>query len=132
MRRATFDWGLKIPILVQEWEKLAEAFQSKLQFPHAVGAIVRKHINICVPPNSGSEYFNYKKQFSIVLLAITDADTKCIPFDLGAAGSQSDGGIFKHGSLGKICKSEDFPHESKLGKEFLTFLIFYWEMKPLH
>ena len=86
---------LKIPTSVEEWEKLAEAFESKWQFPHAVGVIDGKHINIRAPPNSGSEYFNYKKQFSIVLLAIADADAKCIAFDLRAAGSQSDGGIFK-------------------------------------
>ena len=51
---------------------------------------------------------------------------------LGAAVSQSDGDIFKHGSLGKICKSEIFPHESKLGKRISDIPYFYWEMKPLH
>ncbi|XP_068692685.1 uncharacterized protein [Montipora foliosa] len=61
------------------------------------------------PPNSGSEDFSYKKQFSIVLLAIADANAKFTAFDLGAAGSQSDGGVFKNGSLGNICKTHNFP-----------------------
>ena len=106
---------LKTPKSSEDWIKIAEDFEEKWQFPHAVGAIDGKHINIRAPPNTGSEYFNYKKYFSIVLLAVADADARFIAFDLGAAGSQSDGGIFKYGSLGKICKLESFPQQSKIG-----------------
>ena len=63
---------------------------------------------------SGSEYFNYKNHFSIVLLAIADSNAQFIAFQLGEAGSQSDGGIFKHGDLSKLCKSESFPEPQSL------------------
>ena len=43
------------------------------------------------------------------MLAIADANAQFIAYDLGSAGSQSDGGIFKHGNLGKICKYKNFP-----------------------
>lgn len=100
---------LSAPSSTTQWQELAAEFENKWQFPHAVGAIDGKHINIKAPPNSGSEYFNYKNQFSIVLLAIADANAKFTAFDLGAAGSQSDGGVFKNGSLGNICKTRNFP-----------------------
>ncbi|XP_068687857.1 putative nuclease HARBI1 [Montipora foliosa] len=110
------DEYLQPPSSKQHWEQIAGEFESKWQFPHAVGAIDGKHINMRAPPNSGSEYFNYKKQFSIVLLAIADANAKFISFDLGSPGSQSDGGIFKDSCLGNTCKSNHFPEPANLGE----------------
>jgi hypothetical protein len=103
------DECLCVPSSREQWLKIANEFQEKWQFPHCVGAIDGKHINIRAPPNTGSEYFNYKNHFSIVLLAVVDANAQFMAFQLGDAGSQSYGGIFKHGSLNTLCKSELFP-----------------------
>ena len=108
------DEYLKPPSTRNEWKHYADQFEMKWQFPRAVGAIDGKHVNIRAPPNSGSEYFNYKKHFSLVLLAIADANAKIIAFDLGSPGSQSDGGIFKDGKLKDTCKSDIFPPASEL------------------
>ncbi len=82
---------LKHPTTCFEWKQLAQQFSDKWPFPHAVGAIDSKHINIKVPPNTGSEYFNYKEHSGVVLLAIANANAKFVSFDLRAPGSMSDG-----------------------------------------
>lgn len=65
----------------------AENFYSRQQFPNCIGAIDGKHIKIRCPPNSGSDfYINYKQYFSIVLLAICDAQYKFTWVDIGQCG----------------------------------------------
>lgn len=53
-----------------------------------------KHVGIKCPAKSGSNFFNYKNFFSIVLFAIVDAVYKFIYIDVGKNGRISDGGIF--------------------------------------
>ena len=67
-------------------------FDKTWQFPHCMGAIDGKHVTIQCPPRSGSEFFNYKKTFSIVLQAVVDADGNFMAVDVGDSGRHSDGG----------------------------------------
>ncbi|EZA53811.1 hypothetical protein X777_06627 [Ooceraea biroi] len=59
-----------------EWKKKSEDFLFKWQFQNCVGALDGRHIEIQAPPCSGSHFFNYKGYFSIVLLALCDANYK--------------------------------------------------------
>ena len=64
-----------------------------------------KPIVVKQPKNSGSYYFNYKGTFSVVLLALVDADYKFIYVDIGCNGRISDGGVYQNSSLSHAINS---------------------------
>ncbi|KAM7313999.1 protein ANTAGONIST OF LIKE HETEROCHROMATIN PROTEIN 1 [Ixodes scapularis] len=95
---------LKVPT-TERWQEVAEGFQNKWNFPHCVGAVDGKHIEIQAPPNSGSLYYNYKGTYSIVLMAVVDSDLKFVAVDVGAYGRQSDGGTLSASRFGKCLEN---------------------------
>lgn len=98
-----------MPATAEGWLKIEEGFRTK--FPHCIGSLDGKHIVIDRPAHSGTEYFNYKRTFSIVLLALVDSQYKFIFADIGTQGRISDGGVLNNSLLWKrICRNEiDFP-----------------------
>ena len=62
--------------------------------PHAVSALNGKHTAIKKGKKSGSEYLNCNGYFSMVLLALIDADYKFLWVNVGGSGSSSDAQIF--------------------------------------
>lgn len=62
----------------------------------------RWQARIVMPPFSGAKYLNYKKYFSIVLLAVADAEYRFTVIDVGSYGSSSDSAIFKRLKLGQL------------------------------
>ena len=53
---------------------ISDKFLQKWTFPHTCGAPDGKDIACKCPPKSGSQYFNYKGFYSVVLMAIGDAN----------------------------------------------------------
>uniref|UniRef100_A0AAG5DWM0 DDE Tnp4 domain-containing protein n=1 Tax=Anopheles atroparvus TaxID=41427 RepID=A0AAG5DWM0_ANOAO len=74
---------VKLPTCPDEWLKVAQGFQEKYNFPHVLGAIDGKHVAIKAPPHSGTDYFNYKIFFSLVLLRVVDSKSNFIYADVG-------------------------------------------------
>ncbi|XP_067625952.1 uncharacterized protein [Eurosta solidaginis] len=53
-----------------ELKNIADRFYAKTGMPHCLGAVNGKHVKVVCPKRSGSLFFNYKKTFSVVLIAI--------------------------------------------------------------
>lgn len=66
---------------------------------------------------SGSDYFNYQGDFSIVLLGIADADYCFLYADVGSQGRISDGGVIKNTTFYKKLQNKqlNLPCEEILG-----------------
>jgi hypothetical protein len=92
------------PTTPDEWKEVANKFQTKWNFPHVLGALDGKHVAIEKPRKSGSKYFNYKKFFSIIMLALVDADYKFLWVNAGVNGACSDAQIWNDCDLHDLFK----------------------------
>lgn len=84
---------------ITDFENTADAFYNKWNCPNCIGSIDGKHIRVKCPKNSGSMYYNYKQFFSIVLLAIVDANYRFMLIYIGAYGKDSDGGVLHNSKI---------------------------------
>ena len=90
---------MRCPVTPEAWKEVANGFYNRWNLPHCVGAIDGKHIAMRCPRKSGSLFYNYKGFFSVVLLAVVDAEYKFLYVDIGASGSGSDAGVFSQTEL---------------------------------
>lgn len=96
---------LSPPSNAEEWLDIVEEFEQQWQMPHCLGAIDGKHVVVQAFQASESLYFNYKKQFSVVLLAVVDADYNFLIVDIGAEGSMGDAATLANSEFGKRLKN---------------------------
>ncbi|XP_068235815.1 putative nuclease HARBI1 [Palaemon carinicauda] len=99
------DEVLVCPSTPDGWRAIADKFFQRWNFPHTCGALDGKHVACRCPAKSGSQYFNYKGFYSIVLMALADADYKFIWADVGGTGSASDAQIYNDCEL-KECAED--------------------------
>lgn len=98
------------------WLQKTKEFQTVTQFPNCIGSVDGKHIRLVCPNKTGSEYFNFKKFFSIVLMAVADANYYFTAIDVGAYGREGDPTIFNKSNFGQRLKNNelDLPPDSQL------------------
>lgn len=106
-------WQLLSPIYVKEptaesCSQTATMYYQRCNFPNVIGAIDGKHVRIRAPPNSGSNFYNYKQFFSIILQGIADPTLRFISVEVGAYGKESDGGVFSRSEIKRHLESNSF------------------------
>ncbi|XP_071316449.1 uncharacterized protein [Trachinotus anak] len=88
-----------------EWRSIAGRFEERWNFPLCCGAVDGKHVVLKAPANSGSQFYNYKGTYSIVLLAVVDSEYRFRVVDVGGYGRSSDGGILANSAFGQALRS---------------------------
>lgn len=86
----------------EDWERIAIEFESRANFPNCIGALDGKHIRVVNPDGSGSQFFNYKNYFSLVILALVDANYCFTIVDVGHYGRSNDSNIFRQSTMYKM------------------------------
>lgn len=71
---------------------------------NCVGAIDGRQFSIQCPPNSGSQYYNYK-QFRSQMLAVCDANYIFTVADVGAAGREGDRAVFSSSKMAEAMEN---------------------------
>ena len=87
------------PKTKEEWFEISRLFETRWNYPHALGAIDGKHITIRKPDNGGSFYYNYKHRHSVILMAIAGPSYECLYADVGSNGRVNDSGVWNKSSL---------------------------------
>jgi len=106
IKEALADKFVKPPRCEEDWLQIAREFERIWNLVNVIGALDGKHIQIESPANSGSLYHNYKGFFSMVLLAICDANYCFTLLDIGQFGSNNDSGVLANSAMGKKFKEK--------------------------
>jgi hypothetical protein len=114
---------LQCPSTEEDWKRVASEFWIQWNFPNCLGALDGKHVVIRKPACSGSTYFNYKHSFSLILLALVDANYKFLFIDFGAQGRFSDGGVFAESDLNEAMQKNtiNWPVSARLPDTEIQF-----------
>ncbi|KAG0728663.1 putative nuclease HARBI1 [Chionoecetes opilio] len=98
---------LKPPQNDEDWRQITDNWMRRWNFPHVIGAIDGKHVACKAPATRGSDYYNYKGFFSIILLAVVTSDYKFMWIDVSGKGSTSDAHLYNASVLREALEKND-------------------------
>ena len=81
---------MRISSSTGEWLHIAEKTYQRWNYPNCFGAADGKHIAIVKPKHFGSDFYNYKCFYSVVLMALLDYDYKFLAIDVAVQRRISD------------------------------------------
>lgn len=107
-----------MPNTTDQWTAVADDFEKLWNFPNCIGALDGERILLQAPIkiNTGSFFYDYKQNFSMVLMALVDAQYRFLYVDVGANGRQSDAQVFGKCGLNQalLDNSLNIPHDRYL------------------
>lgn len=98
-----------MPATEEEWKKIAKDFYTRWNFPNVIGAVDGKLVHVIRPCITGARYFNYKKTYSINLMAVVDSHYRFLYCNIGAQGSANDASVFNATKFKKMLASARNP-----------------------
>lgn len=99
----------QMPSTTTEWNDIAEDFMRLWNMPNCLGAIDGKLVHIQRPIKCGGQYFNYKRSFSVNMLAVVDAKYRFLYVAVGAQGSANDASVFSESQFGDALYNSSNP-----------------------
>jgi hypothetical protein len=97
-----FKRFIKFPATPQEIQTTINGFQDKFNYPVCLGALDGTHIPIKPPLGSETDYFNFKKYHSVIMLATVNSDLLFTYVNIGAPGRCNDASIFNRCILSEV------------------------------
>ena len=99
----------QLPVSTEEWNSIADEFNTRWNFPNCLGAIDKKLVHVQRPVTAGSQYFNYKRSFSVNMMALVDARYRFLFVAVGAQGSANDAAVYDASALADAIANPENP-----------------------
>lgn len=92
-----------------EFQEIAGGFEANTKYPSVACAI-------------GTQYYNYKNNYSIILLGrYMWCELQILYFSVGFFGSESDGGVFQDCSVGQSLEAEEIDFSQSRTTTWIQF-----------
>lgn len=101
-----FNSIIRFPTTSSEIQETFNSFFTQYGYPMCVGAVDGTHIAIKPPKGAESDYYNYKKYHSILMLAAVNSDLKFIYVNVGAPGRCNDASVYNRSGLAQVIKCD--------------------------